>query len=173
MSLNRLSKMDQKQMAASLSTLIGARLSGICRGDLLLGGESCPDDMGPLELIFEDGRTIQAKLADDGESVVVGLFPERPSELGGQGGPWPRLQLSHQQPYASLLHQTLVDLRYLHFGAESADPDVLAGVEFLFGSESRLTYCNAGDFAKIYVNVDVPALPHPFHLRFSKVPPGG
>lgn len=160
-----------ESLSETLSALIGARLVGIFRGDLHIDGKLNEEDLGPLELQFEDGRTLQTWLADDGQSLEVNLFPSAPPDLNGQGGPWPRIDLSLHAPYLSLLRQEVAAVRYLCFGVRGERTEALAGLEFHFRSGMSLTYFNAGDFAKIYVNERPPDLSEPFYLRVSPVPP--
>ena len=149
-----------------LGNLIGAKLHLLCRGDLLIDGEPSLDDLGPLELVFESGSSLQLRLASDGESVELQLSPTRQNELLGQGGAWPRVELSNDPKFSHLCGQMLVAINAIYFGSDSGGDETLAGLIFRLGSGESLTYYNAGDFAKIYINEVPPPLPEPFYLRF-------
>lgn len=163
--------MEYLSRTLELSNFIGVRLHSLTRGDLLIDGEQNLDDLGPLELVFESGSTLQLRLVSDGESLEFRLSPARPSDLLGQGGvcPWPRIELSQHTEYRRFCQQRLIGIDAIHFGfhPEESDPEVsevLAGLIFNFESGDSLAYCNFGDFAKIYINASPPPLPKPFYF---------
>lgn len=152
-----------------LTRFIGDRLDILARGDLLIDGEQNFDDLGPLELVFQSGSTIQLRLVSDGESIDFRLFNTRPPDLLGQAGNWPRVDLTLHPEYQRLCQQKLGGIDGIYFGYRPEGIEVLAGLIFNFESGDSLAYYNAGDFAKIYLNASPPTLPEPFYLAVRNV----
>jgi hypothetical protein len=148
-----------------LTRLIGSQLISLCRGDLLIDGEQNLDDLGPLELKFETGETLLLHLGPDGETIEFELSSVNSTELTVNGCTWIRIDLSKESNFGSLCGQKIVSIKAIYFGFDLGRDEVLAGLTFNFESESSLTYYNAGDFAKIYVNELPPVLPDPFYLK--------
>lgn len=154
---------------AGILAIVGKRLTRLCHGELDMDDPLESDDLGPLELGFDDGSSLQARLISDGESATYAIHATRPARLYAQNCDWRRVDLSERVPYRALPGARIVAIDALLFGAPIASDCVVAGYVFHFDHGHRLSYYNAGDTAHIYFDALPPTLRPPFELRALRI----
>lgn len=150
---------------AGIIAILGKRLARLCHGELDVDEPLDSDDLGPLELVFDDGSSLQARLISDGESATYAIYATPPARLYAQTCDWRRVDLSEREPYRALPGARIAAVDALLFGAPIASDCVVAGYVFHFDHGRRLSYYNAGDTARLYFDASPPALTPPFELR--------
>lgn len=167
--MNRLSPTHATLAAhTGILAVLGKRLARLCHGELAVDEPLESDDLGPLELGFDDGGLLQARLISDGESATYAIYASLPALLYAQNSDWRRVDLSARAPYRALLGARIVAIDALLFGATVA-PEVVAGYVFHFDNARRLSYYNAGDTAHLYFDALPPAPTPPFELCPARI----
>ena len=148
-----------------ICSIVGKRIKQISRGDFLIDGIPNDDDMGPLEIAFEDGTAVQTSLISDGESVTFKLYDGTPPSLKDQNSEWRRVVLSNVPPYNAALGVAIITVEALLFGIDRRRKRAVAGYIFALSNGHYLYYYNAGDYAKIYFDSFPLRLPDGFSLE--------
>lgn len=149
--------------------ILGKRLTRVCHGELAVDEPLESDDLGPLELSFDDGSSLQARLISDGESATYAIHASPPALLYAQNCDWRRVDLSERALYRLLLAARVVAIDALLFGAPIASAPVVAGYVFHFDNQRRLSFYNAGDTARLYFDALPPSPTSPFELRPMRI----
>ena len=148
-----------------LRKAVGKSISAVNRGDFLIDGAPNDDDLGPLELVFDDGSALHLSLVSDGESIRFDWHESPPTHLVAQNSEWERVYLSQAPPYSHAIGGLIATVDLVLFGVVGQAERVVAGCVFRLSTNHHLVYYNAGDFAKIYIDEMPPCLGAEFELR--------
>lgn len=145
---------------AAIASILGKRLTGLCHGELEIEDPLGSDDLGPLELSFDDGSSLQARLVSDGESATFAVYASAPALLYAQNCHWRRVDLGARPRLHDLLGTQVVAIDALVFAAAGTPQLSVAGYVFRFQHGRYLSYHNGGDSARIYLDA-LPLQPGP------------
>jgi hypothetical protein len=124
-----------------VSATIGKTLIAACRADYLIDGVPNDEELGPLELEFNDGSTVVLSLVHNGIDVTSDSTP-----LIFSSDTWFRIDLTGEEEF-----QRIIGLKVTRCDQWIWDGEARTGWRFWF-DEQTLCYLNAGDDAKIEIN---------------------